>query len=159
MVESVYDVLDVCKNTNSKMYDRLSMLMEKKIPLTGFQANLLTLNRGYGKTYVSYFKVIFNVIDMLEERDFVTVGEVGSSIYAFSFDPDCDMENRKIQWIYGFCNIVNKYFPELYIDKYKIRNKQVTISKKGIDTTTIQATDETMERSYFKSSKRRINEI
>jgi hypothetical protein len=130
MVEhSVVDILNILKEVDTNKYNQLKMLIDKDIPLSGFQANMIFLGRIYGKTYMSYIKASLSVIEMLKEKDKVRVGADGSDVCGFNLDPDCNTYRRQESWIAGFTAFIEEYFPELKINQYERTSREITIYK------------------------------
>lgn len=107
--------------------NRLQETLDRGIKLEPFQANLLFLKRGYGKTYMSYIEVANGILKFMNDykKDSAIVGDNINGFEKSDFNPilyDTDILNKNMlrYWIQGFETFLKEYFKEFTIE-YKNR--------------------------------------
>ena len=101
MIESIENVGSLLRMSGSSNSEDLQMLLDHDVPITGMQANLMFLNRGYGKTFMSY---CFAYIQLLKK------GEINLEQIAGMKDPDVGTQHSRIRnWQHGFLSFLQDH--------------------------------------------------
>jgi len=131
MIDTVNNVLETLKKADSREYNRLKLLVDRNVPIEGFQANLMFLRRGYGKTWMSYCLVATEIVEQLRDKEKVSVGDRDSDISISIYDTDLISHNRKQQWIHIFKDFINTYLSDdVFIIKNESSGKCLIFKKK-----------------------------
>lgn len=130
MIESMSDMKKALEN-NPKQYNLLMDVISRDIPLTGFQANLMYLNRGYGKSWMSYIHVAQKCMSHLKDNKTVSVGDSRSDINPNIYDIDIRGKYQRLQhWINCFEVFAKDYYPELVKNMHKSNSMVLVFTKK-----------------------------
>ena len=95
--------------TNDKGYEELQNIEERGIQLTPMQANLMFQSRNFGKTFMTYIRLL---LDNRNKKHFTV------SIYDVRRDPDSILFNEisKVFWVEGFTNFMRRYGKDFKIE-------------------------------------------
>lgn len=116
LVNSIDQILEILKYKNPKNYKRLKEVIDRNIPIEPYQANLLFLNRGYGKTYMSFI-MMAQLIQEMPKKEILLTKE---GFYDYNFDPrnyDPDIINNRLwnDWLREFKKFLEEFYPEFKI--------------------------------------------
>lgn len=101
--------------------NRLKDILSRGIKLESYQANLLFLKRGYGKTHMSYILLANDILEYLKEANTAIIGmssDISKKHVDFNsifYDPDIINQNTHRSWLFGFKEFINKYYKEFNI--------------------------------------------
>ena len=122
MIETTAEVLAVLKQTGKAEQAKfLEDVMKRDIPLHGYQANLLLLNRGYGKTHISYLRAMYVAIEDIEKH--------GHHLLERTYDQDANNVARRQVWFKEFAIFIGLYYQEYKIDHYNSMGTRLYITK------------------------------
>ena len=122
------DVLEYLRTTESSNYILLKELIDRDIPIEYFQANLMYMKRGYGKTWMSYCMVASDLYQKLQTKESYPV-----SFESTRLDKDCTTHARKQEWLRQFSEFIAKYFSDIELIRnesnatkltYRLKDKQ-----------------------------------
>jgi len=118
-------------------FSKLEDILSRGIPLEPYQANMIFLGRGYGKTHMSFIESIMRIKDKLKSiKNNKDIYQISIGIYADNdmiaggIDSDVISINMKKAWLDGFSNFLNKYYKDL---KFKRKENKLTFHKKDND--------------------------
>ena len=120
MIDTTQMVLDMLIKQGNPNAKKLSILMERDIPIEGYQANLMYLQRGYGKSFMSYCMAAAEAWSFLQTNDKYEI--------RYFNDPDATTIRRKQEWKELFNRFMDEYFPDLEVDRHN--SGRVTVLKK-----------------------------
>ena len=110
-IEAIQEAL---RSPNQDGYRQLRDLLSRGIKLEAYQANLMFLGRGYGKTYMSYCLAAEECIDLLGTKELVTIGKIDSDILIMDVDFNTTPMTRR-NWFEGFERFCKVHFSELEV--------------------------------------------
>ena len=121
MINDMNTILEILQEHGD---DRLQDTLNRGIKLEPFQANLLFLKRGYGKTYMSYIEMANDILQHMNDynKDYVIIGEsteISKKHVDFNpimYDTDIINENMLSHWFSGFAKFIKEYFKEFTIE-------------------------------------------
>lgn len=130
MICSVTDVMKVLERCDVEGYNKLKDVIDRNIPIEGFQANLMYLNRGYGKSWMSYILVAQQCMEILDKHDEVTVGSRSAIINPAYYDIDISTNHRRMQtWLEAFRLFIDEYYPDMKINNLSSTSYCLTIER------------------------------
>ena len=130
MICSVTDVMRVLERCDTKGYKNLKDVISRNIPIEGYQANIMYLNRGYGKSYMSYILVAQRCMDLLNTIPKVSVGAPHSAVNPAAYDIDIGNIHRRMQlWLEAFRVFITDYYPELCVNKLESKSYCLIIER------------------------------
>ena len=130
MVCSVTDVMRVLERCDAKGYKNLKDVIDRNIPIEGYQANIMYLNRGYGKSFMSYILVAQKCMELLNTMPKVSVGSPHSDINPAAYDIDIGNIHRYMQlWCEAFRVFIIEYYPELCINELDSKSYRLSIKR------------------------------
>ena len=117
-MQTILEILDMQGD------NRLKDTLARGIDLAPFQANLLFLKRGYGKTYMSYIEMANDILKYMNDygKDSVIIGEsteISKKYVDFNpiyYDTDILNHNMLRNWLMGFEAFIKEYFKEFTIE-------------------------------------------
>lgn len=130
MICSVTDVMRVLERCDAKGYKNLKDVIDRNIPIEGYQANIMYLKKGYGKSHMSYILVAQKCMEILDTVPKVAVGSQHSDINPAVYDIDIGISHLHIQlWLEAFRVFIPEYYPELCINKLDSKSYCLTIER------------------------------
>jgi len=125
MIDTTDEVLAILKRDPSKAKhcEMIKSIIERNIPVEGYQINMQYLNRGWGKTWMSYVEMGARMLYELKEKEEFVVEHIG--------DPDCTTHNRRQTWLKEYQGFVDKYFSDdVELLKYKSSGNKLVYKRK-----------------------------
>jgi len=135
-----YEILSILEQTGHENAGKLKYILDHNIPIEDFQANLMFLQRAYGKTYMSYINKFLDLVEHFKySTSIYTIEILKSGSNKNIKDKDLHTTQLKLFWLRGFCDFL------IGLYEYGITVNFKIISNNTIEISNIYENIETLE--------------